>query len=183
MQEEGERVAGVEALAGGLRMLLEDFRDGDGVQAHQPRAFRLRHAHRAARRLPAVRHADADRLVGEDLQRHGGVGDGLGAAEDVGALEVRVVARTAAEELVHPAGEHRQLLHQFVREPGERVGEDERGAVEIVVRGDAAERGGELPRGGGAVGAQVARDARREAHLRRAQRHGARHPLALRAPA
>lgn len=44
--------------------------------------------------------ADADGLVGEDLEGDDGVGEGLRPCEDVGASELGIVSRSAADELV-----------------------------------------------------------------------------------
>jgi hypothetical protein len=70
--------------------------------------------------------SEAQRRVRQDLQRHHRVGRRLGAAEDVGASELRVVAGATTTELVRAGREPGELLDEIVGMPGQRVGEHQR---------------------------------------------------------
>ena len=55
--------------------------------------------------------------------------DGSRAGEDVRLLESRVVAGTAADELVHAAGGERELVDEIFGQARERVHKHDRGAI------------------------------------------------------
>ena len=98
-----------------LRMLLEDLGRRIPIEREDPGALDRGHAIRVAPGRPAVVDPDTHRLLRQDLERDHGVVHDLGAAEDVGLRELRVVACAAARERVGPGGGLGELLDQTSR--------------------------------------------------------------------